>query len=1202
MLRALEIAGFKSFPDRTRFDFPPGITVVVGPNGSGKSNLVDAIKWVLGEQSPKSLRGKEMADVIFKGTGGPAGRRPSNTAEATLIFDNDDRRLRVDTDEVRVTRRVYRSGEGEYLINGELCRLKDVRDLFRGTGIGTDTYSLIEQGKVDQMLQASAKERRGIFEEAAGISRFKAKRIEAERRLARVEQHMLRLGDVVNEVGQHYRVVKTQAGRAARFQEYSQRLQALRLHVAAADRHAYTEQLGQLGDQAAEVQGRLSQWSERLATASTAAERIDEQLADFNAAASALQTQINELHQRLASRDAQRSLNIERRDDFARRAESGRGIWQQAESRRDQLLDQAKMLAEQFDQADSALRENSERLASAQSAVAAHQAHIEQSRQAWRDLRRRIDELSAEEASATAALAAAQSQIDILDQSLAQLDRAATALASERQEALTRRESHAAALRDLTREVAETDSELKSQQLQLDDTRRLLGQKQKALDKLRQAQIGSSQRAEVIQEMENRSEGVGTGAQQLIQESRQGTTSTRVIGLIADLIRVNVQHAQLIDIALGETAQYVVVDGGDLVDSIARGDQHIGGRVGIVQLNDPARPGIAPAPLVDEPGVISRMDQLVQCEPPHQPLVERLLGRTWLVKSLTAALALRRAGHLDTRFVTLGGDVVEADGTVLVGWRSAALGIVSRRSELRALHREIHRLAQEIREEQTAADELEARCAALESQTRVLIGQHTEIATQLADHKAIVSAARQQSDQLDARLASLGEQQSQATERRAAALRDAESSRQTMETASREIAAAQHEAAEREAEIARAESRSAELASLLTEASVGMARAQLHLDELTSARDAARIQCQTAEQELAACRRELAGVLWGGRRARREIAAAELEMGTLRADKASADERLSELHARRAAVDGERRRLAAEMTQARDEIRRATDELHQIELRQNRTTMQRDALDQQIQQDYGIDMTRYEPSAEAEIEGDRATLDQEIADLRRKLSTLGSVNIAALDELQALEERYNWLNSQYEDLKSAHQTLDRIIARINNDCRRLFLETLDAIRVNFQQLFRQTFGGGRADLVLEEDVDVLDAGVEILATPPGKPEFSNSLLSGGEKALTAVSLLLAIFQFRPSPFCILDEVDAPFDEANIGRFVDVLKSFLHGTRIVIVTHSKKTMTAANTLYGVTMQESGVSKRVSVRFEDVSDDGQISAEAIHRTVA
>ena len=310
-------------------------------------------------------------------------------------------------------------------------------------------------------------------------------------------------------------------------------------------------------------------------------------------------------------------------------------------------------------------------------------------------------------------------------------------------------------------------------------------------------------------------------------------------------------------------------------------------------------------------------------------------------------------------------------------------------------------------------------------------------------------------------------------------------------------------------------------------------------------------------------------------------------------------DKLATLNQQKLEVDGRRRESALELTAKRDQLRLAQDRIHQSQLRIEQINMQRQQLAERMQDDYGIDIASVEGQpSEVELE-QRELIDAEITQLRKRISEIGSVNLDALEELQELEERYTSMDDQYQDLVQAKETLQRIITRIDGDSRKLFVETLEAIRINFQKLFRQTFGGGKADIVLEEGVDPLEAGVDIIATPPGKPEFNNSLLSGGEKVLTAVSLLMAIFQFRPSPFCVLDEVDAPFDEANIGRFIDVLKSFLGWTKFVIVTHSKKTMTAATTLYGITMQESGVSKRVSVRFEDVSEDGHISDDAIRR---
>jgi chromosome segregation protein len=383
-----------------------------------------------------------------------------------------------------------------------------------------------------------------------------------------------------------------------------------------------------------------------------------------------------------------------------------------------------------------------------------------------------------------------------------------------------------------------------------------------------------------------------------------------------------------------------------------------------------------------------------------------------------------------------------------------------------------------------------------------------------------------------------------------------------------------------------------------TQFKVQLAKSRQQYEDATSRVEQLKQLRDETRQIVVDTRTAIAGMLWQQRHSRREVAENSEQLSRLESRRQQLDTRLKQLVAQRNQADDERQQIAGRLNTVREELQQARDRLHEIDLRESQLSMERSQLSQRLQDDYGIDVARLD-SGEAELTGDRESIDKEISDLRKKIGNIGSVNMDALVELEEMQQRFESLDAQYQDLVMAREALEKIINKINNDSRRLFEETLDAIRINFQKLFRQTFGGGNADLVLEEDIDILEAGIDIMATPPGKPEFNNSLLSGGERALTAVSLLMAIFQFRPSPFCVLDEVDAPFDEANVGRFIDVLKSFLDWTRFVIVTHSKVTMTAATTLYGVTMQESGVSKRVSVRFEDVNDEGEISEAAIKR---
>ena len=1241
MLKALELSGFKSFADKTRFEFPAGITVVVGPNGSGKSNIVDGIKWVLGEQSAKSLRGKDMSDVIFKGSGGSDGRRPANAATATIVLDNSDKRFAFDAEEVLVTRRVYRSGESEYLINNETSRLKDIRELFRGTGVGTDAYSLIEQGKVERMLSASAKDRRTIFEEAAGISRFKAKKKDAERRLLRVERNLVRLADIVEEVGSRYRSVKAQASKASRYKEHSDRLQELRTHVGAKDWRDFSEKLSLAENALATERKTVEATTEEIKAFEERTKKVEIDLEKASTEYQTAQDNSASLREQIARTESNLQLNQARQKDVAQRqtqlAERLKLVKKrkvEAESRIARTEKEAETAELNYREARDQLQEIENNAGQLDKSILEKTSLAETKRDEHQQLISLVSQLGR-------TVSAADSQLVNLEESKIRLTKNTQQLTdskSQLQQTLTQAQQQVS---QLEQEADSRDSALSETRKLLQSTKEQLDGRRQRLTELSTQHAGMTQRAQVIEELEKSLEGINAGARELLKHADDQTgPMSEVVGLVADLVNVNVQHAALVDVALGDIAQFVIVKGEKLINQIADEKIKLGGRVGLIQLDEPSTLGADPGVnLNGVNGVIGRADRLVQVQPKYAEFIRKMLGGTWVVKTLNIAIELR-ANHESAdrvRFITLDGEIVEADGSVVVGPKSTTAGLVSRRSELRALKREIDRLDGEQETCREQVKELTVQVEATEKKVQAQLEENTDIATRLKDHQRECSTAEKQLGVVNRELDAAEQELADNTNKITNTAQQLTGQREQLglkETAIAAVLALVSQCDTSVTELRRERKQIEKSASSITSK---LAKAEQVLEGMQSRVAQFRKELdeqQTAHQqavEQAEVDSQAAGT------AEQEIEAATKQLAELREQYESVDESLQKLNHSRSELDADRKQVSMELRGKQDQLRLAQDKVHQQKSRIEQLRLQRQQLAERMQDDYGIDIanadsvtgsatlaiaatpddenqtetrdeTETKDNAVSEEAGSevailkRDEIDKEISELRRKLSSIGSVNLDALQELEDLESRYLAMDQQYQDLAQAKDTLQKIIARIDNDSRKLFVETLEIIRGNFQKLFRQTFGGGKADIILEADVDPLEAGVEIIATPPGKPEFSNSLLSGGEKALTAVSLLMAIFQFRPSPFCVLDEVDAPFDEANIGRFIDVLKSFLGWTKFVIVTHSKKTMTAATTLYGITMQESGVSKRVSVRFEDVSDDGHISEEAIKRESA
>ncbi len=1202
MLKALELIGFKSFADVTRIEFPAGITVVVGPNGSGKSNIVDAMKWVLGEQSARSLRGKEMADVIYKGSGS-GKRKPANTAEATIIFDNTDNVFGMDADEIRVTRRVYRSGEGEYLINNQACRLRDIKDMFRGTGVGADAYSLIEQGKVDSLLQASPRERRAIFEEAAGISRFKAKKIEAQRRLDRVDQNLLRLSDIVEEVDHRLKRLKSQAGKARRYKEYSDRLKQLRTQVGRVDWDQISQRLLVVQNDLQTLQTACQQHGVELASVDSQTTSLEAEIEAVDQQLQTLRRNGSSIREKMAASHTLVGQQRARVVDYAEES-------QRYQAQLAAMMNRAGDLQSAWTESQAQLDIVEEELTKKQAAAKLHQGELDTATQQLNDTRRAAEQRQSqlvermqESSSLNQQIATVQSQVesanqthhkfaeqrDVVEQSLQASATAAAELTSQLENA----EQSYQSCNDELSQLHERFEQLTIESKQLES----------AFIELRQKKAVVTERMNLIEDIERRMEGVGSGVKKLLKMKSQQSDGplTAICGMVADLIRVTDRdNAEMVAVALGDRAQHLVVAGNRMIESLADGRFIMPGRVGFVRLQSTPPPEFLRAvDLHDKPGVIGRADEFVTAEAEFQHLAEWLLGDTWFVETLADALQFHRTLKLPPRFVTRSGESLDRDGRLLVGPNSLELGLISRRAELVSLKENLQRLDQdcEAASRQWNQSEQQRRGAAEERES--LQKEHHSATHELTDLRMRTSAAKTAHQNLQQRFDDLNA--------------ELESNQQVLENANTQLVAAQtavqsvqqliasldSDLENDQREVEKHESQIKQLAENATAARVALAKCEQRCDALRAQRDQLQRDHDEREAALAEVKAQVAGTRDRSQGLELQILNATAELAQLAIADQQANEAIGRLLRQRTELQEERSSANALLSELRETLRAAEHRMHQHEMEAERLGSERTVLADRLRDDYGIEVSVLTDQVGCVASEERKEVDEEIAELRRKITNIGTVNMDALEELTDLESRHGALSAQYDDLVEAKENLERIIAKINADSRRLFSETLEAIRVNFQALFRKVFGGGSADIVLEPDVDLLESGIDIVATPPGKQSLGLSLLSGGERALTAVTLLLAIFEYRPSPFCVLDEVDGPLDEANIGRFVDVLREFLKWTKFVVVTHSKKTMTAANTLYGITMQESGVSKKVSVRFEDVSDDGEIHADALRR---
>ncbi|PHS00319.1 MAG: chromosome segregation protein SMC [Blastopirellula sp.] len=1214
MLKALELQGFKSFADKTRFEFPPGITVVVGPNGSGKSNIVDAIKWVLGEQSAKSMRGKEMADVIFKGAGAqsvPGARKALNSAEATIVFDNSNGLLPLDAPEVHLTRRVYRSGEGEYLINRHPCRLRDIRDLCSGTGVGADSYSIIEQGKVDTMLQASPRDRRAIFEEAAGISRFKSKKLETQRRLLRIDQNLIRLADIVDEVESRLKSVRAQAGKARRYREYSSRLQELRTYVGLVDWRALTSRLEEYEVELSQLREESIAELQIVEKGETQSALLEVELREIVDRLGGIEAEFSRATQRVATLESATQLQYRQLHDQSAEIENRRNNIQRTSGslrllhddvvQTEELLETAKSHHQTINDELSSVEEVSSELSS--SVLELREAR-EQRRKEHVDLLKTTSTLDNSIGSIQATIEACQQRIAITEEELETI-RENSRIQDAEFAVLEKDEQQ------YTTQVQQQKNQLDQAQTDLSQHRQDLHQLQKSLTDKQHRRAAAHERSVVLEELERRYEGLNAGVKEVLARSQDEKEHIfrSVVGLVADIFQVDVEIAELIEIALAESAHYVVLENHHLLDAVLQKRVRFPGRVGFIDISSiPANPtnsinstdnAFIASVLEGEEAILGTAAKYVQCESQFRPLANHLLGNTWLVESFADALDLRKRFPENYRLVTKDGELIEPDGRIVVGPRSNAAGIISRRSELRALRDELSELDEVISVEASEVAQMQAAISDTDHHLREIVDQHRNTSDILTDHRARKRSVELRVSDLKLSLESRAKQRTSIKQENKTSEEQLTEVRLQLEEARLQVIELEQSNTTDSEKIQQLESERSQILQQATSLKVDLAKGEQQVESLKRQLIQSSSRLEEKETALAEDHIKLAGDVNRLDTLEREILSANSELAELYLVRENQNREVIEARSRRQTIDLQKSELQSEANLARQNLRGIEEKIHRKELSAGDIRHERGTMATRLREDYGIELAELEEEPDPEEAEQRTAIDEEIADLRRKVSNIGAVNTDALKELDELEKRYESLAGQLKDLTDAKESLEKIIHKIDADSRRLFEETLTVVKSNFQALFRKVFGGGSADIILEEGVDILESGIDIIANPPGKSPLNISLLSGGERALTAVTLLLAIFQFRPSPFCVLDEVDGPLDEANIGRFIDVLKEFLDWTQFIIVTHSKTTMSAANTLYGVTMQESGISKRVSVKFDDVSEDGHISKEAIRR---
>ncbi len=1262
-LKSLEMHGFKSFADKTLLDFHEGVTGIVGPNGCGKSNIVDAMRWVLGETSAKALRGGEMADVIFNGTD---RRSPLGMAEVTLTLGGCEGVLDTDFDEVSIGRRVFRDGKGEYLLNKQPCRLKDIHNLLMDTGIGRTSYSIMEQGKIDMLLSSKPEDRRMVFEEAAGITKYKAQKKEALRKLDYTEANLVRIRDIVSENERQIKSLSRQASKAKRYQNLHDDVKTLDLHLShkqwrelRAEKSELNTSIRSLRLEQDNIEDSIDNRQAQMASARYEYQEIENRITELQSILARLESEISTSRNRI-------EFNVEREHEqttLIRKNKDEITVTREKESRQQAEIDQADV---QLQEVLQRIEEQQRQVEEEEAATQAARDNREALNAQHRELEEERSQLKSRSAALEATIETSEEEFSSSQQRLTRVEEEITRISAEKEE----RTKDAAELKSKIDAhldaISRFEENLAVSEKKYYQAKNAASAMQEALSSLFQLHSEKRARLDTLRQFVESGEGLEKGTRAVLQDLGESDDFREGIkGPLNESIQVKGENAEAIEAALGRRLQAVLVKDLNTAEEVisALNSDNLG-KASLI-----AADALQNSDLLDKRGrpplgAIGWASDYVECQDESlRPLIGQLLGLILIAPDLHTALRLRKKSS-EFDIVTQSGEYVSREG-IIEGGKSSGEGssLLKKQSEIQELEELASTLHSEVDSRQLRRDELMDRVDQFEgilAEARERL-QQKRLSSSSLDGK--YGVLERDLNQLDSKLENLQWEKSELLERetridaqltknrqeRDLSLRQIETVDEQMDGISVQLAAARAseegltdrvteartslavekgtqrnieeqmapmvqrlqesketiekrelEIADFEQRIARGQAETAELQEKISQWEVEITERQTENETILAERSTYNEKIEAGESELTKMRKEVQNV--ADRRGKEEVKVAQFDINIENLEKSCRERYRTELEM----FEPDSHTLLAVIETQKDNARRKNSkapkprEWREEKLEQGSAENPEaaengsDAADENLVSFIPAESSEANEEEFEEIDIDPAEPDwdfvvETVAFLRTRLDSMGPVNLDAISEFDELEEHFQFNLRQLEDLENSKEELLRMIAKINRETRKMFADTFEKIRKNFRDMFKELFGDkAKADLVLMDDEDPLECGIDIIAKPPGKKLQSISLLSGGERSMTAVALLFAIYMVKPSPFCVLDELDAPLDESNITRFIRVLDRFIGDSQFVIVTHSKRTMSRADVMYGVSMQEFGVSKTVGVKFSNAEE--------------
>ena len=1175
-LKNIEVYGFKSFAQKINFEFHNGITGIVGPNGSGKSNVGDAVRWVLGEQSAKQLRGGNMQDVIFSGT---ENRKPLSFASVSITLDNSDHKLPVDYNEVTVARRLYRSGESEYLINGSGCRLKDIQEMFYDTGIGKEGYSIIGQGQIDKILSGKPEERRELFDEAAGIVKFKRRKITTLKKLDEERQNLVRVTDILSELTKQLGPLERQSETARIYLAKRDELKELDINLFLLDHQRTGELLNELETKLSQAQQELDEAQSAYEQTKAEYERLEQELEELNTKLDALKEEQQEnalLKQQYEGQikvlEEQISSGRQNSEHFRSRLTVLKDDLQKRSEEKEKLTEERAALYNRLKETRDNLKKETESLENIVS-------NVDECTQAVEDGKNEIIEILNSRATTKGKAQRFDAMMEQLDIRKAEVSRRILRLKSEEAILESDREKAQKQYDAVTNVIQSTNAECVRLDEEIHQIQEKLKQQNSQMEIGQTAYHREASRLESLRNITERYDGYGNSIRRVME---QKSREPGIRGVVADIIHVQKDYEVAIETALGGSIQNIVTDNEQTAKrmiSFLKKNRY--GRATFLPLsNISGRGGLAQKDVLREPGVVGTANTLVEADAEYSELVMYLLGRVLVVDNIDHAIAIGKKYRHSLRMVTIEGESLSPGGSMTGGAFKNNSNLLGRRREIEELERSVGILKKELEETQRAIGENRSRRNVLRDTIADFQQQLQQQYVEQNTAKMNLAQIQEKEDEIQSSYRRIEREQEELRQQ-------AGEIRQDHSSIARELEDSQKDEKELEVFIETKQKELEEWKAEETEKNHVLEKIRLEESSLEQQNHFLQENISRLENEIEAYHRESEEITENLSRSAEEIHKKEDGIAELKKAVTECTGKEEVLDARRIEWQEEKEKRSTShksFFEKRDHLSEKTSlldkECFRLRSQAEKIEEQRESQISYMWEEYEITPNNALQYRKEELT-DRQTIKKDVLRIKDEIRKLGSVNVNAIEDYKNLLERHTFLSAQYEDIVKAEETLEGIIQELDEGMRKQFTEKFRDIQREFDKAFKELFGGGKGTLELAEDEDILEAGIRIISQPPGKKLQNMMQLSGGEKALTAIALLFAIQNLKPSPFCLLDEIEAALDDSNVGRFASYLQKLTKNTQFIIITHRRGTMNAADRLYGITMQEKGVSTLVSV---------------------